>query len=183
MYRVCSDGVVGHVRDGKIKLRAGLDNFFDAANEHALVCVEPTLAQQQFKEECDINTLVERFGLGYQVPDQGIRAPQYGDFTEVGDFTTCMRAVASARESFDALPASVRAEFNHDPAAFIAFAQDEKNALRCGELGLLAPGAYEARKAALEASAKAEFDRAVQVALRQAQGVASPDQVPGVVTP
>ena len=33
-----------------------------ASSESGLACDDPTLAQQQFRDEADINTILERFG-------------------------------------------------------------------------------------------------------------------------
>lgn len=40
-----------------------------AGDESGLRCEDATRAQQQFKEESDINTIVARFGLTGEMPD------------------------------------------------------------------------------------------------------------------
>ena len=108
----------------------------DAASDASgLKCEDPSLAKQSFAEECDINTIVKRFGIDY-VPPEGVRAPMYGDFTEITDFRGALEAVESARASFMAMPARVRAEFENDPGRFVEFCSDERNAARMVELGL-----------------------------------------------
>lgn len=98
----------------------------------------PTMAQQQFAEECDINTIVERFGLSGQLP-VAARMPTYGDFTGVSDFQSAMQAVRSAEESFMAMPGSVRERFGHDPAKFVDFCSDPANLEEARKLGLAVP--------------------------------------------
>ena len=60
-------------------------------------CEDVSRAKQSFKDECDINVIVERFGIGYEMPT-GVVAPVYGDFTQAGDFRSAMDAVVAARD-------------------------------------------------------------------------------------
>lgn len=106
-------------------------------------------AKQSFKEECDINTIVKRFGIGYEMP-QNHRIPQYGDFTGISDFHTAMNAVATAREAFDELPADIRAKFHNDPGKYVDFCLDDKNRDQLKEMGLLSAEALERDRIAEE---------------------------------
>ncbi|AXH76104.1 MAG: internal scaffolding protein [Microviridae sp.] len=108
----------------------------EASEDSGLTCVEPSLTKQEFKEECDINTIIERFGLAYQMPE-GTRMPTYGDFTGLDSYHEAMNAIAQAGESFDVLPASVRARFQNNPGQFVDFVLDEKNREEAVKLGLV----------------------------------------------
>jgi len=81
----------------------------------------PGLTVQASKEEADINTLVRRFGLTGQMP-QNVRVPLSGDFTDALDFRDSLHAIMEAEKSFAALPAEVRRRFGNDPAEFVDFA-------------------------------------------------------------
>lgn len=94
--------------------------------------------KQAFKEECDINTIVRRFGITGRLPE-GVRPPTYGDFTNIGSFHEAMNAIAGARESFDKMPAEVRARFQNDPSAFVDFCSKEENLPEMRKLGLAVP--------------------------------------------
>lgn len=107
----------------------------DASSDSGLVCPEETLAQQQFKEECDINVIVRNFGLTGEMPGV-IRTPLQGDFTEVTDYQTAMNLLLQAQEAFLTIPAEVRAEFQNDPQRFLEFASDPANLPRMKEMGL-----------------------------------------------
>lgn len=110
-----------------------------ASDETGLDCSgEPSMTKQSFAEECDINTIVRRFGLTGELPS-GVRMPTYADFSNVVDFHTAMNAIAQAGEAFDAMPAEVRARFDNDPAKFVDFCSDEGNRAEALKLGLLAP--------------------------------------------
>lgn len=107
-----------------------------AGDESALKCADKTLARQEFKEETDINTLVERFHVTGELP-QNVRMPTYGDFTGVFDFQTAMNAIRSAQESFDQMPANVRARFHNDTQEFLEFCSDPENKEEAIKLGLV----------------------------------------------
>lgn len=101
-----------------------------------LKCLEPTLTQQNQREEADINEIVRRFGITGQLP-VSIRAPVFGDFGDVFDFQSAQNAIVEARQSFEALPAKVRERFNNDPQKLVEFCSDESNKVEMEKLGLL----------------------------------------------
>lgn len=96
---------------------------------------QPSLTQQQFKDECDINNIAKNFGMTGNLPTS-IYAPTYGDFTDVEDFQSALHAIQDAEVSFMMLPANVRERFRHDPAAFVDFCSDSRNADEMAALGL-----------------------------------------------
>lgn len=104
-----------------------------------IVIDDECLVQQQFRDDCDINVIVERFGVTGKLPAVPVRAPQYGDFTGVADFHSAVNAVALANESFDQLPAQVRYRFNNDPQKFLEFCEDSSNIEEARKLGIAMP--------------------------------------------
>lgn len=123
----------------KVFLRTAYNYDMNAASdESALVCLDPTMAQQSAKDECDINTIVKRFGLTGQLPS-GVRMPSYGDFTGLSDFQSALDAVRSAAESFQEMPADVRSRFQNDPALFVDFCSRLENRAEAIKLGLVPP--------------------------------------------
>lgn len=93
---------------------------------------------QSAKDEVDINTIVRNFGITGQLP-QNVRVPQYGDFTDVSDFSSAMEAVRSAQESFGKMDADTRERFGNDPQRFLEFCADEGNLEEMRKLGLAVP--------------------------------------------
>ena len=118
-----------------------------ASNESGLACEEPSLAQQHFKEECDINTILQKFNISGMLP-QSTLSPRYGDFSGIGDYHTALNRVLAAQDEFEALPAQIRARFNNDPAQLIEFLQDENNRPEAEDLGLVEKAAAEVVEAA-----------------------------------
>lgn len=101
-------------------------------------CKEPSLAQQHFKDDVDINVLLERFKVTGQLPE-GVRIPTYGDFSGVNDFRTAAEAVRRGKEAFMDIPASIRARFQNDPQLFMDFCADPANLDELRKLGLALP--------------------------------------------
>lgn len=100
------------------------------------VFTKPSRTQQHFKDECDINTILERFNVTGQLPVAGL-SPEYGDFSGITDYQSALNAVMAAQDSFLELPAKVRARFDNDPALFVEFASDEANRDELKAMGLL----------------------------------------------
>jgi phage internal scaffolding protein len=118
-----------------------------ASNESGLACEEPTLAQQHYKEECDINTILQKFSISGILPEAPL-SPRYGDFSGIGDYHTALNRVIAAQDEFEALPAPIRARFENDPAKLIEFLEDENNRPEAEELGLVEKAAAEVVEAA-----------------------------------
>jgi phage internal scaffolding protein len=118
--------------------RTGFNYDTDAASlANGLACPpEENQAQQQFKEEVDINTIVERFGLTGDLPENP-RMPQSGDFTGITDFQSAMNMVREAEEAFMEFPAHIRSEFDNDPQKMMRFLENENNRARALEMGLI----------------------------------------------
>ncbi len=107
-----------------------------ASKESGLLCEDESLAIQSAAEEADINTIVRRFGLTGQLPDQ-VAMPRSGDFTNVPDFHTAMNLIRTTQEEFLRVPAEIRARFGNDPQAFMEFLEDEGNREEAHKMGLL----------------------------------------------
>lgn len=136
------------------KLRAAYDDHSQMSDSTGLTCEDESRTAQSFKDEADINILVRRFGIG-EVPLSGVRAPFYGDFTDLKTPHEMAQALVQAQASFMRLPAAVRAEFDNDPHRFVDFCSDDANYDRICDLGLLAPEPMQKRQ---EARRKAEAD-------------------------
>jgi len=111
-----------------------------ASLETGLACEPPSMTQQQFKDESDINTIVKRFGITGQLPAP-VRMPSYEDFSSVGDYQSALNAVRASGEAFMTLPAAVRARFGHEPGALLDFLENPANRDEAVKLGLVVPPA------------------------------------------
>ena len=108
-----------------------------ASDAVAFESTEPTMTQQQFKDEADINNLVDRFLRTGEIPSIDARA-MYGDFVDVPQsYQEALDAVFAAQAGFDTLPAKTRQRFNNDPAELLAFLADPANVDEAVDLGLM----------------------------------------------
>jgi len=127
-----------------------------ASDKSGLSCLDPSLTQQQFKEESDINTIVDRFMKSGVLPNP-INMPQFVDYEGIFDFQSAMNTVRQADENFMRLDAKVRARFNNSPQEFLTFFSDPDNAGEAIRLGLAIPQAVvETPVSAAEPSSKTE---------------------------
>lgn len=107
-----------------------------ASQESGLVCQDPSLAQQHMKDECDINVIVERFGVTGSLPVSPL-TPSYGDFSGVSDYHDAINRIRASEEAFMALPAKIRARFDNDPNSLLQFLQSEENREEAIQIGLI----------------------------------------------
>lgn len=150
-----------------------------AGDESGLDTGPETTVKQSFKDEVDINTIVRRFGIGYQMPDN-VRLPTYGDFEGINNFHQALNVVTQNAEQFELLPADLRAKFDNNPGKFVDFCLDEKNKPQLRELGLLSKEAMDRDdKLAAEAADKA-FQERLAAHNKTTQGG---DSQPGEKTP
>lgn len=126
----------------------------EASRESALECKDKSLTHQSFADEADINSIIDRFGVGYKQPD--VDAVTFGDFTDITDFRGAMEALRKGREAFMTLDAKVRASFGNDPQAFVAFCSDDNNYDRAVEMGIMMPELVIQRRKALDAKRQQE---------------------------
>lgn len=116
--------------------------YTDCRKETEGICfVEPSMTQQHFKDECEIDNILRKYETtGFLVdPLTPRRQAQFGDFSEVQDFQTAQNKVAEVTEYFDSLPASIRSRFGNRVSEFLSFVTDETNRKACEELGIFIP--------------------------------------------
>ena len=107
-----------------------------ASDESGVACEEPSLAQQQFKDETDINNILRQFNVTGMLPEAPL-SPRYGDFSGIVDYHSALNAVLAAEDQFMALPAELRARFQNDPENLINFLDNDSNRDEAIKLGLV----------------------------------------------
>ncbi|WNK13267.1 MAG: internal scaffolding protein [Microvirus sp.] len=105
------------------------------SRETSLVSDAVSRTQQQFKDECDINIILERFGVTGHLPLVATQ-PMSGDFTGVEDYHSAIESVRAANENFLSLPSKVREKFFNKPEFFVDFCLNPANIDAVRELGL-----------------------------------------------
>lgn len=110
-------------------------NAFFTPPDPGLSCEDPTLTQQHFKDECDLNLIMERALSTGEMPIE--RPTFYGDFTDIGDYQALNEKMLSAQRQFNDLPAAIRDRFYNNPANLIDFMSHESNLQEAVALGLI----------------------------------------------
>ena len=94
-------------------------------------CVGPSLTQQHFKDECDINAIIARHdttGLWCNPVDLvKSRQPLFDDFSVLPDFMDAQNFLNEAGDLFNALPSSIRRRFDNNPYELLEFLADPAN--------------------------------------------------------
>lgn len=100
--------------------------------------VPPSRTKQEFKRECDINTILKQYSTTGMLTHVSARAAagMYTDLPDAVDFQDSLHQVEAARQAFMSLPAKLRDRFGNEPAEFLAFCQDPANQAELLELGL-----------------------------------------------
>lgn len=101
---------------------------------------KPSLTQQQFRQECDINTIISSVDSAGVVNNplwNGTRCPMYGDFSGIQDmdYLQAQSTFLDASARFMELPAKVRQQFNNNPAELLAYIQSNPPAEELAKLG------------------------------------------------
>lgn len=104
----------------------------------------PSMAKQEFRDECDINSIMARYEkTGVMPSNPGGRMYEFGDAISEYSYQESLDAVRHAQAEFMTLSARVRDRFGNDPANLFAFLDDPKNRDEAVKLGLLDPPAVD----------------------------------------
>lgn len=106
---------------------------------------EHSMTRQEFAAECDINTIMKKYEVTGQLPQnmQG-GEPVYFDTTTLPpDLMSAMAYLKSAEQAFMMLPAVVRREFDNDPVKFVDYGSNPANLEQMREWGLAPPAVAE----------------------------------------
>lgn len=105
----------------------------------ATLNLDPTMTQQQYKEECDVNHIMKKYITTGEIHHINRKQGVYADMSEISDYQGMLDTVLDAQSKFQTLPADVREKFKNDPAKLIEFIQDPKNYDEGVKLGLFEP--------------------------------------------
>lgn len=105
---------------------------------------KPSLTQQQFRQEADINNIIASVNNAGTVNNPlwtGPRQPIYGDFASIpaADYMSAQNMLLDANNNFMALPSEVRKRFNNNPAELLAYIQGNPPVEELARLGLAPP--------------------------------------------
>ncbi len=137
-------------------------------------------AQQQFKDDTDINSIMRKFQKTGTINHSATHQPEYGIATGP-TLHQAMNLVTKANSMFEELPSSIRNKFKNQPSAFLDFVQDHNNAAEAEELGLEL--STEAKAKAEQIAAQAASQPPTPAPVVAESPLAPPTPVQGVQTP
>lgn len=88
---------------------------------------EPSMTQQHFKEDVEINSIISRWKKTGQPPQTYGTSGVYADLSELPSFEQAMNTIVTGKNAFDALPSNIRERFSHDPQKLMEFLNDPEN--------------------------------------------------------
>lgn len=111
----------------------------------------PSLTQQHFTEDADLNRTMARFGVTDGALPPVAHDPRlFGDFTDAVDLQTSLQRIRDAWNMFDSLPASLRTRFENDPTKLYEWVNDPANTQEAVQLKILSQEGAEAVPKTLE---------------------------------
>nr|QJB20737.1 MAG: internal scaffolding protein [Microvirus sp.] len=110
---------------------------FNRVRPPGIVNDMPSMTQQHFKDECDVNNIIAKFVRTGVLP-ANCRPGDYFDCSNITDYQDCLNRVLEAQANFEALPSELRKHFQNDPGVFLEFIQNPDNLQRGIEIGLYA---------------------------------------------
>jgi len=102
------------------KFRTPYDEDYSPHN-YAVTISDEVKAQQHFKNDCDINQILEKHRLGLPVMQVKVNPifDEKGEYLEAGDYQDALEKVIKADAAFAELPAKIRKYYNNSPAEYL----------------------------------------------------------------
>lgn len=95
-------------------------------------------AKQEFKDECDINVIINRYKKTGNIYHLNQSEPAYG-VAEPVTYHEALNLVMAAQEQFEQLPSQARKRFNNNPTEFMEYIHSNPDKKELFEMGLLDP--------------------------------------------
>ena len=106
---------------------------------------KPTRTKRAFKNDYDLNHVIQRYHKTGILPKMRSEQPTYGDYSNPIDYQEAQNKIMLANDLFGGLPARIRRDFNDDPATFLAFASNPDNLEELVDMGLADPSSLPSR--------------------------------------
>jgi hypothetical protein len=129
----------------------------EVSKNTALVCDDETLAQQNFKDETDLNIMIRKYGV---LPVSEVNWKEFDATVIPKDYQALQNMLLEADQAFMQLPAEVRKAADNDPTKFLAMVEAEQAAIRKQEKESAASAkAMEADKGSVDPAQAVDADK------------------------
>lgn len=85
-----------------------------------------SLTEQQHKDEVKTQNILKKYAVSGVLP-RAATQPQFMNIPDAPDFHESMNLITAVEQDFAQLPATLRAEFENNPAKFFDFCMNEDN--------------------------------------------------------
>lgn len=110
---------------------------------------EPTMTQQHFRDECDINKIVERaIRTGDTTVFTSAQRAEFYDASAITDYVDAMALIDDVNDDFNSLPSTIRSMFGNNVKQYVEWMSNPANWSKARELGLLSGGEESATERA-----------------------------------
>ncbi|MEG8107025.1 hypothetical protein [Escherichia marmotae] len=110
---------------------------------------EPTMTQQHFRDECDINKIVERaVRTGDTTVFTSAQRAEFYDASAITDYVDAMALIDDVHDDFKSLPSTIRSMFGNNVKQYVEWMSNPANWNKARELGLLSGGEESATERA-----------------------------------
>lgn len=116
-------------------------NYEKERKDVGLRFTQPSMTEQEYKDECDVNFIIKNFVKTGELPDMTM---QYGDMTTVQDYQDALYTIAEAKSNFYALPSAVRDEFK-TVDKYLEYVSDPTHLKDCYERNLIDKNSIDLR--------------------------------------
>jgi hypothetical protein len=99
----------------------------EVSKNTALVCEDETLAQQNFKDETDLNIMIRKYGV---LPVNEVNWKEFDATVIPKDYQALQNMLLEADQAFMSLPAEVRKAADNDPTKFLAMVESQQAEIR-----------------------------------------------------
>ena len=99
----------------------------EVSKNTALVCEDETLAQQNFKDETDLNNMIRKYGV---LPVNEVNWKEFDATVIPKDYQALQNMLLEADQAFMQLPAQVRKAVDNDPIKLLAMVEAEQAEIR-----------------------------------------------------
>lgn len=98
---------------------------------------KPSKTQQQFKDDCDVNLILEKYTKGEDITHLSNRQGTYADVSQVDGLLDAHIQLKAAEKAFMQLPAQLRKKLGNNPLALEDYLNDPENIEEALHYGLL----------------------------------------------
>lgn len=97
----------------------------------------PSKTDQQYKEDCDTNTIINKFRKTGQITHLAQRQGSFADVSQIPDLLPSLEKLQEAADHFQTLPSKIRTKFNNSIENLVQFLHNPDNTTEAINMGLI----------------------------------------------